>query len=45
MQRATGLQFYYAIVDPKVANKILLRNSLICNSFQVISDFTNYGRY
>ena len=36
MLRATGLQLYYVITDPKVSRKFSQ-----CNSFQVISDLLN----
>ena len=44
MQRAAGLQFYYVIVDPKVAELHIYTKFSICTSFQVTGDFTHYRR-
>ena len=45
MHGATGLKFHNAIADPKVAEKHIYTKLCICNSFQVIGDFTHYGMY
>ena len=45
MQRATDLQFYYVIADPKVAEQHIYTIFSKCNSFQATSDFTHHGSY
>ena len=41
MERATHLQFYYVIADPKVAEQHVYTNFCKCNSFQVITNLLN----
>ena len=41
MLRATGLQLYYVIVDPKVDGYHVSRKFSKCNSFQVITNLLN----
>ena len=41
MPWALGLQFYYAIADPKVGEEHILRKHSKWNSFQVIPDLFN----
>ena len=41
MPWATGLKFYYVIVDPKVGEQHIETKYSKCNSFQVISDLLN----
>ena len=41
MQWATGLQFYYVINDPEVAEQHISRKCSKCNSFQVTTDLLN----
>ena len=37
MPGATGLQFYYAITDPKVGEEHILRKHSKCSSIQVVT--------
>ena len=41
MQRATGLQFYYVIADPKVTEQHIYVKYCKCNTFQVRTDLLN----
>ena len=38
MERATGLQYYYVIADPKLSEKHIYTKYCKCNSFQVTTD-------
>ena len=41
MERATGLQFYHVIADPKVAEQHMYTNICKCNSFPITIDLLN----
>ena len=45
MPWATSLQFYYVVADPKEAEEHIYTKFSKCNSFQLTSDFTHYGKY
>ena len=41
MERATGLQYYYVIADPKVVEQHIYTNFCKCTSFTITTDLLN----